>query len=460
MPPAPRCATSITTHRAGERRARRESPKRCWLACTLVALAAAIWVCSSDTAAGRAPGDAAPGDSPRTVVVWVSVDGLRGDYVDGAKTPFLDRLMREGAYTRRFVPVFPSLTFPSHASQATGASVSRHGIVSNALYDPARDLRWSYPNEARLLDCEPIWITAQRQGRNAAVLDWPLSQNQTGPVTAVHFEEAFIVQMTDRQRLDRALKVWDDQSSANPLQLLMTYIGDVDSVGHKHGPESPEVLAAVERADQLLASFFDAIWKRFEAQRGRNDTLYFVLSTDHGMAPVHTVVNLEKLLGDAAANPVRIITSGSLANIYLDRLGDARARHKQAAALLAALRKHKFIQAYPRDQLPPSWRYDHPRRTGDVVASLAPGYTFSSRRGEAVRPVDPALEPLGMHGYPPDEAPSMLGLMVIWRSQPAVGGKDLGEVDARRMHATVAAMLKIDPAPTALNEPIDLPWAR
>src|SRR4051812_2968138 len=73
--------------------------------------------------AGSAATNRADSASGRTVVVWISIDGMRHDYVDRYQLPTLGRLMREGAYSRQLVPVFPSLTFPSHASEITGVSV-------------------------------------------------------------------------------------------------------------------------------------------------------------------------------------------------------------------------------------------------------------------------------------------------------------------------------------------------
>src|SRR5690606_10417058 len=102
-------------------------------------------------------------------VLWISIDGVRPDYIDRGETPTLDRLMREGAFTRDLVPVFPSLTFPSHVSLATGTKVREHGITGNSFIDisrtrPGRSVRpFRYPPWADMLEAEPIWLTAARQ---------------------------------------------------------------------------------------------------------------------------------------------------------------------------------------------------------------------------------------------------------------------------------------------------------
>src|SRR5690554_1798607 len=77
--------------------------------------------------------DAATAAEPKRTVVWVSVDGVRPDYVRRGNTPTLRRLMREGAYTEELIPVFPSLTFPSHVSLATGVKAGKHGVMGNSF---------------------------------------------------------------------------------------------------------------------------------------------------------------------------------------------------------------------------------------------------------------------------------------------------------------------------------------
>jgi hypothetical protein len=393
---------------------------------------------------------------PLPIVVWISVDGLRGDYVDRANTPFLQRMIRKGAYSRKLAPVFPSLTFPTHVSQCTGALVKDHGIVLNALYDMENDRRWSYPNDNSAILCEPIWNTATRQGRRTAVFDWPVSQKQTGPHAAAYFDQAYDPDLSDRRRLERLWEVWSADDSPQPLQLLMGYFPGVDVVGHKFGPNAPQTRAAVERADRLLQRAFDRCLQIVERKHGKNATLYFIISTDHGMEEIHTLVDLVGLLGDAFTPQMRKLTSGSVANIYLDFIKDEQAKPLLARNLVSTLRRHEFVRAYLRDELPAHWGYNCPGRTGDVVVSIAPGYFFSEAPGPPLRPVDPQQGPLGMHGYPVEECPAMYGLLTIWCSGEPLGGLDLGEVDSRRLHATVAAILGIAPPPTALPDSLNV----
>lgn len=394
---------------------------------------------------------------PRTVVVWVSMDGMRGDYVDRAAAKFCHRLMAEGAFSRELVPVFPSITFPAHVSQATGASVNRHGIIANAIYDERRGRRWSYPNVASTLLCEPIWNTVKRGGKRVLVHDWPVSHQQTGRFRADYFDQKFDASLTDEQRLNRLIDTWNHDAGNPPLQLLMGYVSDVDKAGHKYGPRAPETTAAIEATDALLAHFFQQCQQVFAEKMTGRDTLYLMLSADHGMDDVRVVLNPRLMCGSIWNDEMRVVASANVAHLFLERLGPPPARQPYIEKLKARLNTYDFAKAYARDELPEEWEYNHPTRTGDLVIVVDPGYFFSEKEGPELCVIDPAHGPLGMHGYPAADNPKMLGFLAIWRSGKSLGGVNLGPVDSRRLHATVAHLLHVSPARTAVQKPIELP---
>jgi hypothetical protein len=393
--------------------------------------------------------------APRNTVVWISIDGVRPDYIERSGTPLLDRLIREGAYTRRLVPVFPSLTFPAHVSQATGVTVDRHGIPGNSFYDHERGEVLNFPGDAQLLQAEPIWITAARQGVRVASLDWPLSHSQSGEVTTEYFDEAFQRDLNDAQRLQRLIDIWKEDEGEQPLRLLMSYMSWPDTTGHRYGPDSPEVEAAMNGTDAVLQRFFDQMLEIFHERRSDNDTLWFILATDHGMAAVDTLVNLERLLEIDLPRHVRLVTSGNIANIHLDGY-DPPQRQEMKHRLLQILRRHDFLLAYPQDELPGDWGYQHPKRVGDIVVALNKGYTFNSRLPLAIYPAEQAGGPYGMHGYPADETDTMLGIAIFWRYPKPLDGVDLGEVHSLQLHATVADLLGIRPADEARRDRVRL----
>ncbi len=77
---------------------------------------------------------------------------------------------------------------------------------------------------------------------------------------------------------------------------------------------------------------------------------------------------------------------------------------------------------------------------------LPKGYTFNKLAPAAVVDTSVTNGPLGMHGYPVEDDPEMYGVTLFWRYPQLLGGKDLGEVNWRQLHPTVARLLGIRPA--------------
>ena len=132
-----------------------------------VLLAAALPAGARATARELPPAQGARGGT----VVLVSLDGFRWDYLDLGLTPNLYRLAREGVRAEAMVPVFPTKTFPNHYSIVTGRYPARHGILGNVFTDPELGRSFSPVGHAsrcataRFYLAEPIWVTAERQGR-------------------------------------------------------------------------------------------------------------------------------------------------------------------------------------------------------------------------------------------------------------------------------------------------------
>lgn len=423
------------------------STQRTFLAAVLVGL----W-CLSSVATAQTTRAA------RNVVAWISVDGLCGSYIDADTTPFLHKLSGQGAYTRQLRPVFPSITFPSHASIATGTPVRIHGISGNDFRDSALKRIFRYPDQADLLEAEPIWITAARQGIRTAVLSWPLSYAQAGPGRAAYFAPRFDPTLSDAQRLENLMRTWREDRDAQPLQLLLGYIKDTDTVGHRSGPDSRQVRQAAAATDALLEAFHGAALRLVDQRLRPDDDFYFIVSGDHGMSKVHTLVNLRQLLGPALPRSAHITDDGALAQIYLDDVppGDWPAIIE---ALRKALEGHDYVRLLTRQQIPRHWQFDHPRRTGDLLLVLRDGYCFSRRAPATTCPADPRHGALGMHGYDPAESPQVMAFALIWRYRKPIGGVDLKETDALRLHPTVAALLGIRPSEQAVlkDRPLLLP---
>ncbi len=385
--------------------------------------------------------------SGRATVVWINIDGVRGDYLSRGDFPTLHRLQQQGAASDHLVPVFPSLTFPSHVSHATGVPPSVHGIPGNAFYDRTAKQHYSYPADGKLLGAEPIWLAATRQGIRTAVLDWPLSHGQTGDVKAAYFGERFDSRLSDAQRLNQLLKVWEQDNADPPLQLLMAYMHGPDAAGHRFGPDSPEIVAALHQVDRDLADFIPQASKLWQRRRQPGDAFYLLLTTDHGMSRVDWLVHLEKLAGIEDAADVVTTSSGNVAHLFFDDPQIADRNPQRLHDMVKRVGEQPFAQAYRAADLPRQWQLAHPSRTGDIVIVLKQGYTFGRRLRELKTEATAPQGPLGMHGYDPDANPEMHGMLILWRAENPLPGVNLGKVHSLQLHATVATLLGIKPSP-------------
>lgn len=403
----------------------------------------------------------------KATVVWISMDGTRPDYLDRAPLPFFQRLMKEGAYSRRFRPVFPPITFPSHCAEATGVPVDQHGITGNGFYDTSTQASYRFPGDSTLLQAEPIWLTAERQGVRVLVHDWPLSQAEHLPLHADYSNEKFDNDVTDDARMENILETWHtdaagsadnagdaDKAKSGQLRLLMGYVEGTDPVGHKYGPDAPEIAEEMKKLDGTLGTFFDRVVAQWKERAGPADRLYVMFTTDHGMSAVEKCVSLEKVLDLIhGQTEITLQTTGNTGHIFLDKIPAGEAREAQAQKFLEKLKAYPFIRAWRRADLPKEWHYAHPTRTGDLVVLVPKGYTFAS----GPKAVFESNGPKGMHGYPVEDDPEMYGVTFVWRYPNLIGGKDLGEVTWDQYEPTVARWLGVQPAADAKGKPLALP---
>ena len=153
-------------------------------------------------------------------VVVLSWDGVRHDYPDRTTLPNLARIARDGARAERLVPPFPSSTFPSHVTLATGARVDRHGIVANAFRDRTRG-PFVYLNDASWIRAEPLWAAAERQGVRSAVFFWVGSETPWNGVAATYRKAPFDTNVGEEEKV-RQLLAWIDLPPAERPRLLMS----------------------------------------------------------------------------------------------------------------------------------------------------------------------------------------------------------------------------------------------
>jgi predicted AlkP superfamily pyrophosphatase or phosphodiesterase len=341
------------------------------------------------------------------LLILVSVDGWRWDYIDRVNAPHLATLAARGVRARELIPVFPTLTFPNHYTLVTGLYPAHHGIVANTMAEPGFPERFSMSadtaKDARWWGGEPVWVTAIRQGRAAGAMFWPGSEAAIRGVRPTYWRP-YDEKYPNDDRIDTVLG-WLALPPGRQPAVITLYFSDVDHAGHEHGPESSEVQLAAARVDAALGRLLEGI-KRQELENRVN----IVVVSDHGMAPLsdERLIFLDEYID---LNTIDIIDFDSLLQI-VPRPGTS---DDDVYRRLRGRVPH--VSIYKKADIPDRLRYRDNPRIAPIVGIADVGWIVTSRARQQRRVNDGLPPRAGGHGYPP-QAREMHGLFVA--AGPAV----------------------------------------
>ncbi len=369
-------------------------------------------------------------------LVLISLDGFRWDYgaLHPAETPHLRRLMREGVTARSLIPVFPSNTFPNHVSIVTGLYPAHHGIINNTFFDSALGSIFRYNQSASARDSrwwggEPIWITAVKQGRASACSFWPGSEAEIGGLRPTYWKPYDYAGTSFEQRLDE-LVTWLRLPAAQRPAVVTFYLEETNGAGHRHGPDSPQLIAAITLLDARVGALSDRL-------RTEGIAPNLVIVSDHGMTScdAERVLILDDYL--------------DLATVQIDFdetcAGLRPLAGNDVAAMMRALAKipPQQAKAYRSNELPEHFHVaaTHPR-VPPVWIVPAEGWHVV-RRSLYHKALTHFLR--GQHGYDPGFA-SMGGIFIA--HGPAFkSGVVVEPVENIHIYNLLCAALALKPAP-------------
>lgn len=306
-------------------------------------------------------------------VVLISIDGFRPEfYRDGTwPAPVLQHHLEGGVHARAVRPVFPSVTYPDHATIVTGALPARHGIVYNSPFEPGGQTgRWYW--EADSFRVPTLWDAVRAAGGTTAAVSWPvtvgadldfnvpevwspdrsedplapmrrhahpaglletLERDVTGPLTATRITEDFLM----RDEAVAAIGAYLFEQH-RPTLLLVHFIG-VDHYQHEEGRDGPKVRQALATADRGVGALVRAV-----ERAGLLGETAFVVTGDHGFIETHTRLAPNRWLleaglvenrRDRGAWRAAFHTTGAAAFLHLRDPNDAEALAAARAAIAA-----------------------------------------------------------------------------------------------------------------------------
>lgn len=221
--------------------------------------------------------------SKSPLLIVVSFDGFRYDYLNKTDTPNFGRLAADGVRAPWIEARFITKTFPNHFSIATGLYEESHGIVANTFYDPIlNDTFHLGDTDAKWWDtgAVPIWVSNQLAGpgRYSGGMMWP------GTDALIRNQTTFHLVPYDKskpyyERVDEVV-FWLTNDTM-PANCVFLYFEEPDSTGHRYGPDSPEVAEQIRRADNVTGYL---IAKLTEADLF--DKVNLIITSDHGMTDI------------------------------------------------------------------------------------------------------------------------------------------------------------------------------
>lgn len=413
-------------------------------------------------------------------VVLISLDGFAAFYWTDPRVrmPALRRLAERGVVARRMECVFPSTTWPTHASMVTGVRPDRHGVVANYVLDRtsgrAQHLTGDPIYDAdRLLRAPTVYDVAHAAGRRTAAIDWPCTRRAAGlDFNLPFFKDQRVFESATDPAVWRELGAlglpidrlgeWSElpkrflrddvvaEAAAHVLHrhapdLLLVHFLCADSFQHLHGPRSPEAYWALEYVDHCVGRVLAAL----PAGALERDTVVVVVS-DHGFLPSDREIRINVRLrqlgllkvdaeGRITEGRARFVSNHGAGSVYvLDRagrpslVGDLRSE----LAGLEGVTGVWDVSDFAALGLPVP---DDNPMMGDLVLEAAPGYAFGDEAGGDDRLGPPRYR--GNHGHRPDHPDN--GAFFLAAGAGVRRSAELGAIMSRDVAPTVAHLLQV-----------------
>ena len=238
-------------------------------------------------------------------VIVISFDAVSEEDLEFlSKQPNFSKLIKNGALIKNVESVYPSLTYPAHATIVTGKYPKNHGVINNTVLDFKNDNPdWYWYR--KYIKGDTIFDLAEKSGMKTCSILWPVTARSK---ITYNMPEIFCTKRYDNQILKSALagsKIYQvnmnkrfgylRQGMDEPYldnfatevakktirelkpNLILLHLIDSDSQKHKYGIENKEVIESLK-----LAGIYE-------------DSTIIALG-DHSQINVNNVIKLNSIL--------------------------------------------------------------------------------------------------------------------------------------------------------------------
>ena len=402
------------------------------------------------------------------LLVMISVDGLRPDYVTqaahGAKIPNLRKFLSQGAYADGVQGVIPTVTYPSHTTLVTGVWPAKHGIYANTTFDPLQKNFQGWYWYFEDIRVPTLWDAAAKAGRTTASIQWPVT---VGAHINWLIPEFWRANTPDDAKLLRAVStpglIAEATADIGPYSggidtsveadknrgkyaewilekkhpaLLTLHLIALDHIEHETGPFSSEAVTVLEGIDAAIGGVWDA------AERVASGHAFVAVVSDHGFARTDAQLNLFSAFREAEFfhidgkgkitdwRAMPWVTGGSAAIMLRDpEDGALRSQVKDLLTKIASDPANGVDRVLDAEELRARGGYP----TASFFVGLKPGWRTGS---DVETPLLTKTKAGGTHGELPDLPDLRASFFLVGPGVPAA--KDLGVIDMRNIAPTLA----------------------
>lgn len=252
-------------------------------------------------------------------LIIISFDGLSTldfDYI--SSLPNIKSFLKDSSYCRNVYSIYPSLTYPAHASIVTGKYPNNHRIINNTLLQPNRispDWYW----QRSYIKAETFYDIAIKKGMKVAALLWPVTaksniqynmpeifanrswQNQIivsllngSPLYQILMNHKYgsIRKGISQPELDNFThKCLIDTLINKKPDITMVHYTDLDTKRHYHGFYSEEAKNALNRHDKRLGEIIKAL-----KENNMYEESTIIVLGDHSSLDENKIIDLNVIL--------------------------------------------------------------------------------------------------------------------------------------------------------------------
>ena len=258
-------------------------------------------------------------------LIVVSIDAMiYEDLAYVKQLPNIGRLLGKSALVKRVRSIYPTLTYPCHATMRTGCWPSRHGVVNNTAMIPGcLDPQWQWYHD--ILRCGDLFDVCKAAGLTTAAVGWPSTGKHPsidylvdevaglkvktyeafyGYYTSTGTTEALYQSVVEPNIHLRAggaddVRAFNSAAACDIIRkykpdLLMLHLGDPDHARHVHGVYGREVYDALKNMDAKVGDICQAV-----EEAGIGECTNIVLTADHGQLDTTRTVYPNVMLAEA-----------------------------------------------------------------------------------------------------------------------------------------------------------------